>query len=896
MKTNTKIITASLSLLTSIQAFAGLGGLNVQSNLGEPFSGSIVVTGQEAQALLQSGTVSVSGGGVEGRVIPQGNGNAVIRLKSSAAVQEPVLTFIVKAGNQTRQYSAMINPPRYAPAEHSVAQTAQPSVSTPPKANNQQAQAERKNRQARPKARARQQVQQAAAVRAPALPPRDSNAQYHQVQPGEHLAAIAEQYRPHNMTLQQAMRALVRANPRAFRNGNPNLLYGNTALYIPTDAQWRAYASGKGNRRGSYSRIAPPVTSTAPTTSVTSPVPAVQNNATAPAQQTPASEATQQAPTTPQVATNTPSAAASTPKPAAPAAASASTPEKQPVAEPMASGPATASQAIASTPTTASAALTTASAPITASAPASAPASAAEKPPVKKAKPQVQPVEEPEEQTDWLQYGLMGAAGLAVLGGAAYLLKRRRPEEAEESEDDEFVVESVAAPTAAEAAQRVDWQNNKAVDELDNLDETLFDSKPTQSTTAAKETFNLDDFEPQIEQMAPEEKPDWLAELEAETGHSNTTEDNHQWAAGTTAAAAAGATAWSATADNQSPGTPAAEFNQFDDEFVVEAADGDQWLEEVLAEERAQAQAAADDASVHDLVFDDFSAEPETVAVDITEPEADRFALDADVSVQENIAATELDTYDFADLATEEPTVDFSTNEPEEQVAKTEPSFQAEMEEPVTVAAEADLAFDDSLNFDLPKAAADDLTFDLPEAAADDLTLNAAPVELPAATVDELSFDLPQTATDDLSFDVADDNVDATFDDSALTPTVADDAVSFDTEVVADDQLALTDDLSFSTEENAPLAVSDDAITEPFAQSETFTQAENTEPVTQQDVGFVTGAIGMEAPLEAKLELAKMYLEIDDAVAARETLRELIGESHGDLQAQAQALLNELGG
>jgi len=39
-----------------------------------------------------------------------------------------------------------------------------------------------------------------------------------------------------------------------------------------------------------------------------------------------------------------------------------------------------------------------------------------------------------------------------------------------------------------------------------------------------------------------------------------------------------------------------------------------------------------------------------------------------------------------------------------------------------------------------------------------------------------------------------------------------------------------------------------------------------------------------------------MYLEIDDAVAARETLRELVTESHGEIQTQAQQLLDELGG
>ena len=48
--------------------------------------------------------------------------------------------------------------------------------------------------------------------------------------------------------------------------------------------------------------------------------------------------------------------------------------------------------------------------------------------------------------------------------------------------------------------------------------------------------------------------------------------------------------------------------------------------------------------------------------------------------------------------------------------------------------------------------------------------------------------------------------------------------------------------------------------------------------------------------LEAKLELAKMYLEIDDANTARQTLMELINESEGSsIQAEAQQLLNDIG-
>ena len=59
---------------------------------------------------------------------------------------------------------------------------------------------------------------------------------------------------------------------------------------------------------------------------------------------------------------------------------------------------------------------------------------------------------------------------------------------------------------------------------------------------------------------------------------------------------------------------------------------------------------------------------------------------------------------------------------------------------------------------------------------------------------------------------------------------------------------------------------------------------------------FVSESVGMTAPLEAKYELAKMYIEIGDPEAARETLNELIEESGGEIQAKSRALLNSIGG
>ena len=59
---------------------------------------------------------------------------------------------------------------------------------------------------------------------------------------------------------------------------------------------------------------------------------------------------------------------------------------------------------------------------------------------------------------------------------------------------------------------------------------------------------------------------------------------------------------------------------------------------------------------------------------------------------------------------------------------------------------------------------------------------------------------------------------------------------------------------------------------------------------------FVSESVGMTAPLEAKYELAEMYIEIGDPEAARETLNELIEESSGEIQAKSRALLNSIGG
>ena len=61
-----------------------------------------------------------------------------------------------------------------------------------------------------------------------------------------------------------------------------------------------------------------------------------------------------------------------------------------------------------------------------------------------------------------------------------------------------------------------------------------------------------------------------------------------------------------------------------------------------------------------------------------------------------------------------------------------------------------------------------------------------------------------------------------------------------------------------------------------------------------KEVGFISESVGMTAPLEAKYELAQMYIEIGDPDAARETLNELLEEASGDILAKSKALLAEI--
>lgn len=778
MKNKSKIISASLSLMTSMSAVAGLGGLNVQSNLGEPFSASIVVTGNEAQAVLQSGSVNVTGGNIHGTVVPQGNGNAVIRLRSNSVVNDPIVNFVVSAGNQTRQYTAMVNPAHYRPADAVQRTRRAPATRLKPIAQ-------------KPAATAADTVD-TIEVDAPhnptsAMQKTSPRPRYYRVQHGESVSSIAARYRPRGMSVQRAIRALIAANPRAFHHGR---MYHNVTLYIPSAAQWHAYANTSSERRRAAHRLAAQ-RSSAP---VENTVNQVENNQPAPTVETPANPAPAETQAKP-VNNATEQQAApvtQTPEPV-PVEPSAPVKPETPVV-----APASEVQAASNVPGEMVAASETSAPAVEEVAPPPAPP-AVETPPA--------PVEE--EGMDLMQMGLIGGAAALVLGGAAYALSRRRkPNESVRDESEDEFEESEGG-----ASQEM-WVNEEfTLPEDDTYEDSSTKSASVHSQATSNE-FSLDTFEPEIDVTKPNAVADdeWLVDSQ-ETKTSSAAHDDFfdesLFAADTTAPSASVVSA-------------AVEEESSDDlDWLSEQFGGNETVEEAPV--------------VEETSFDNFNTDIKP-AVEVAESAS---TFDLDTPAEEDFTADFADNVIETPAAVEEP-LDFSV------LDQTEESFSTDLPE---------VAYEDALEFDLPSS---------------DASLDVG-VDHSATQFADLGESHADTV--DLAMDMGFDDLDIA--EAPAAPEVPAATPATEADFFADD-----------------LTIDAPAV-EP---AKDVSALDSVETPAAQDAGFVSEAVGMTAPLEAKLELAKMYLEIDDAVAARETLRELVEESTGDLQQQAQQLLSELGG
>ena len=906
MKTNTKMIAASLSLITSFSAVAGIGGVNVQSNLGEPFSGSIVVTGQEAQAVLQNGA-SVSGNGISGTVAPHGDGNAIIRLRSNSVVNDPILTFTVRAGNQTRQYTAMINPSHYRP-------------------NPSQARSNRDTRKAvelKPQqqhhavANDDVEIQQETREETPrtektyATSPR-----YHRVQAGESLASIAARYRPHGMSVQRAMRALMAANPRAFRNGR---MYRNVTLYIPTASQFHAYAKSA-QRKHQSPRISRGAAIVAP---------AVTENTTPDVAETPKEtpskvvtpppvkvepvkpvepikpKAKDQAAEEPSVAEK---AVGEKAKPVAPAQPEVSKPaveETKPV-QPE------ASQAEQMQPENTVAASESKTAPAET-------ASVAEEKTEPVAEPQpTPPAEEPaaDEGLDWTLIG-GSLAGVAVLGGgAAYLLGRRKKSRADSFDDDnaagdeEFDGSDIQFDGTA-SPETDDWMRDTGVAKADGSSDDFFDLPPVDTDVApaaSSQTFDLDDFEPE---QFDDSSDEWALSVEEEPhAHANpllvaenaTSFDADDWQVDDIV---------SVEPDVAEPAHSLGSHNAVAaDDFVID---------DTPIGQPETAVSAADDF----LSFDDSIQADDIIPAPAEET---TFDLDAFNNALPDIVDTPAETaasddfldFDASDIvapaAATAAVAAAASHVAAPEVSFDDFSLDTPAVEEVAPVLDAPEVPEFAADLDAPAIAEPAMDFTAPEVALDDFSVDAPAVEAPAVdhamdfALDDFAVETPaepaaHAALDDgLDFAVAEP---AAVDFAAETPAFEPAGQSFADLSLEEPAVAAPafDDLSFEQPAVSAPSFDDLSFDEPAAPAVEHAvddlaswDIEELPETAHNDAGFVSEAVGLTEPLEAKLELAKMYLEIDDAVAARETLRELVTESHGEIQTQAQQLLDELGG
>ena len=235
--------------MTSLSASAGLGGLNVQSHLGEPFTGSITVTGEEAQALLNGGKATISNGNLRAAVRKSGD-KAVVTIRSSKAIKDPVLVFQVGVGAQSREYTAIIDPAGYDSKDAASVRIrlATESQSSEPTRNARQPATKNNKAAGNQTARARKDVQRKAEKKQvqTASAKNDTAARsgrQHLVRTGETLIAIASSIRPQGMTLDQTIQALVNANPNVFIDNNANRMLAGKVLNIPNRSELQRLAA-----------------------------------------------------------------------------------------------------------------------------------------------------------------------------------------------------------------------------------------------------------------------------------------------------------------------------------------------------------------------------------------------------------------------------------------------------------------------------------------------------------------------------------------------------------------------------------------------------------------------------------------------------------------------------
>ena len=242
---------ASVGFYATDASALALGRITVQSALGEPLRAEIdlpQITPAEAETLkattatpevfrAQGMEYTPAINNLRIQLQRRPDGTAVLRLSSDRPVNDPFLDLVLDAnwgsGRIVRSYTMLFDPPamrRTAPAV-----TASPQISAPaappapavraPRSSDSQAAAPATAPAPRPSA-------------APATRPAPADGV--KVQAGDTAGRIANAHRPANVSLDQMLVAMMRANPDAFIQGNVNRLRAGAVLQMPDEAAAQA--------------------------------------------------------------------------------------------------------------------------------------------------------------------------------------------------------------------------------------------------------------------------------------------------------------------------------------------------------------------------------------------------------------------------------------------------------------------------------------------------------------------------------------------------------------------------------------------------------------------------------------------------------------------------------
>jgi len=227
-------LVASALALPSPALALGLGKLTVDSSLGQPLSARIELTSATRDeldslsarvadpGLYRQNNLTYQGALARTRIsVESANGTPYLRVTSPISVQEPFLDLLVElnwaAGRVVREYTFLLDPPGTQTAVAAAEPVTPPRTGTAP---------------------ARATTAPAAGTAAPQETTPTPEGAY-TVKRGDTLSKIATQVKPADITLDQMLVAMFRANENAFDGKNRNRLRTGTILTVPSvsDAQ-----------------------------------------------------------------------------------------------------------------------------------------------------------------------------------------------------------------------------------------------------------------------------------------------------------------------------------------------------------------------------------------------------------------------------------------------------------------------------------------------------------------------------------------------------------------------------------------------------------------------------------------------------------------------------------